>query len=333
MTIKFHAKHKSGFIVDGPFSPFNFPAGEAHIKTTEDYDSFIGNYEYFVADVRGTDANDYIMAVMWAQAVRDAGGFSVLMVPYLPGARADRGVPNLQAYTNLVVDIQADQIIYLDPHSPVWVETFRESDDIARMTEFPVERVISSRIQKAEVGFSKYVGVIAPDKGAHDRAARAARKMGVPVYTAGKTRDFETGKLTGFHMEDELPTEGRFLIVDDICDGGGTFIGLAQAIGVGKERLDLWVSHGVFSKGVDSLLDEFGTIYTTNSFDHNLADRFPSGTESRVKVFDVFPYLSEAIDASPLVFPDGTLVEVETPVLPDSGAVESDDEHTIEPSA
>lgn len=323
MTIKFHAKHKSGRLVDGPYSPFHFPAGEAHIKSTEDYDTFMGNYEYFVADIRGTDANDYVMAAAWAQAVhRDAGGFAVLMLPYLPGARADRGLPDLSIYTNLVTDIMADQIIYLDPHSPVWIESFKNMDDIARTTEFPFERIIANRIQKAEVGFSEYTGVIAPDKGSKNRATRAARKMGVPVYYAGKTRDFETGKLTGFHMEDELPAEGKFLIVDDICDGGGTFIGLAQAIGIGKERLDLWVTHGVFSKGVDALLEEFGTIYTTNSFNRDLANEFPVGTEERVKVYDVFPYLSEAIDASVLLDP-ATGESFDQP----------EDEHVIEPSA
>ena len=92
--------------------------------------------------------------------------------------------------------------------------------------------------------------------------------MGVPVYTAGKTRDFESGKLTGFHMEDDLPTTGRFLIVDDICDGGGTFVGLAAAI---REKtphvgLDLWVTHGIFSQGFDALEDAFEVIHTTNSF-------------------------------------------------------------------
>lgn len=306
MSIKFHAQHKDGRLVNGPFQPFHFPAGEVHVKTTEDYDTYTGNYKYFVADIRGTDANDYVMAAAWAQAVRSVNGFSVLMIPYLPGARADRGVPDLSIYTNIVADIAADQIIYLDPHSPTWVESFKDMDDLARTTEFPFERIIAHRIQRADRDETKYRGVIAPDKGAKSRAARAARKMGVPVYTAGKTRDFETGKLTGFHMEDTLPEEGKFLIVDDICDGGGTFIGLAQATGIGRERLDLWVTHGVFSKGFEDISREFGHIYTTNSYlGHGvttLPNMFPEDHDwdEDYTVIDVFPYLSEAIDTSPI---------------------------------
>jgi len=66
-----------------------------------------------------------------------------------------------------------------------------------------------------------YTGIIAPDKGALNRAEALAHAFEVPLYIGGKTRDFETGKLTGFTME-SLPEGGKFLIVDDICDGGGT---------------------------------------------------------------------------------------------------------------
>jgi len=55
--------------------------------------------------------------------------------------------------------------------------------------------------------------------------------------------------------------------VDDICDGGGTFLGLATAL---KEKnagkLSLIVSHGIFSKGFEELNKSFDTVFTTNSF-------------------------------------------------------------------
>jgi len=57
------------------------------------------------------------------------------------------------------------------------------------------------------------------------------------------------------------------IIVDDICDGGGTFIGLAEEL---RRRnaasLYLYVTHGIFSKDADvKLLDHFAKVYTTNS--------------------------------------------------------------------
>lgn len=308
MTIKFQAKHKDGTLVDGPLHPFTFPGGEAHIKVDENAD--FDDYQYFIADVRGASAHELVQAAMWSDVLIDALGSAtktVLILPYLPAARADRGVPDLTWYVQLVDNIAADQIIYLDPHSPVWIEkldTFHNPH--MKMTEFPVSRIIGREIQKAQEGVTTYAGVIAPDKGAHDRAAQAAKVMGVPVYQAEKTRDFETGKLTGFHMVDALPEVGKFLLVDDICDGGGTFIGLADAIGLGRDRLDLWVTHGIFSNfsQLKKMTEEtFGVIHTTNSYPTKLFvddyigyDALARRLGGQIKVHDITPYMIEAID-------------------------------------
>lgn len=267
MTIKFRAKHKSGFWVDLPLTPFTFPAGEAHIKGFEDFKP--EEYTKIVADIRGKhNPQDLFHLAELSQGISIAGSEAELHVflPYLPAARSDRGLPTgadvYAAFLNRIVI--PDSVIAIDPHSE-YITTVIED-----LKVYPFERIIKANIQDVESDTKPrpYDGVIAPDKGARDRAARAAKVMGVPVYTAGKTRDFETGKLTGFHMEDELPAEGRFLIVDDICDGGGTFLGLAEAIKKTNPDvvLDLWVTHGIFSQGFDSLRKTFKTIHTTNSY-------------------------------------------------------------------
>ena len=43
-------------------------------------------------------------------------------------------------------------------------------------------------------------------------------------------------------------------------------MGLAGATGLPKERLGLWVSHGVFSGRAPALADHFGEIVTTDSY-------------------------------------------------------------------
>ena len=67
----------------------------------------------------------------------------------------------------------------------------------------------------------------------------------------------------GFGCED-IP-EGYFLLVDDICDGGGTFIGLANECFPSWADYDLYVTHGIFSKGTDILFDAFVNVITTDS--------------------------------------------------------------------
>jgi ribose-phosphate pyrophosphokinase len=279
MSITLRGKHRSGFTVD-VLEAFTFPAGEAHIKG---FDTLkVEDYEYFIADIRGHDPQDLFHLNMWAAGLDAFGtvatGFpkKYVLLPYIPGARADRTAPTqgpfgAQVYATFINGLFLDGVVVVDPHSPVAPSLYENGERFpsSNLIEFPFERIIKRELGGIDSG---YVGVIAPDNGAHDRAARAAAVLHVPVYTAGKTRDFETGKLTGFHMEDELPAEGKFLLVDDICDGGGTFVGLALAIKQTnpKVKLDLWVTHGIFSKGLKDLLPWFGTIHTTDSYDNNL---------------------------------------------------------------
>lgn len=265
MTINFFAVLDTpliGGIVPSPLTPLVFPDGALHIKGVEDETKF----EAQVAYVQGLSHDELFLLAMWAEACEERHEKKILVLPYLPGARMDRGIPlGAAIYADFIeANVSPHQIITIDPHSEAALGFYPKG----HTSVYPVHRIIMNEIQDATHGAQaqKYVGVIAPDKGAHDRAAAAARVMGVPVYTGGKTRDFATGKLTGFHMEDELPAEGKLLIVDDICDGGGTFIGLAEATGLPKNRLDLWVTHGIFSKGIGALIDHFGVIHTTDSF-------------------------------------------------------------------
>ncbi|QIG57935.1 phosphoribosyl pyrophosphate transferase [Microbacterium phage PauloDiaboli] len=293
MTLHFQAKVEQGFTVHSPLQPLVFPDGAVHIKGADSSQE----YQYQIADVRGMSHDDLFTLAMWADAVDDREEKKVLLLPYLPGARMDRGVPTgAFVYADFIhTMIRPDQIVTLDPHSEAALQFYLDDSETS-VKVFPVERIIRSRVQDPSTDSKAnytYQGVIAPDKGAHDRAAAAAHVMGnLPVYTGGKTRDFDTGKILGFHVEDELPDEGRFLIVDDICDGGGTFLALAEATGLPKERLDLWVTHGIFSKGLSGLRQHFGVVHTTNSFYAEDGDGKIAGTGFNadpdfVKVHDI----------------------------------------------
>jgi len=281
MSISFHSKLESGLYVDSPFHALTFPAGEAHIVTPDAWDP--NDYTLHIADVRGHDPQDLFMLAMWEEMLYTVSDDSnnpcnsAVLMPYLPGARADRGNPvGAKVYANFLNGLFLGQIVTLDPHSPVMQGYICNTDKVGaggnNLTVFPFERIIKNEIQDASSGSKPqpYVGVIAPDRGAVDRAARAARVMGVPVYRAEKTRNFETGRLSGFHMVDSLPESGNFLLIDDICDGGRTFVGLADVIYESNPNvsLDLWVTHGVFPKedGFKQLTQVFGKIHTTDSY-------------------------------------------------------------------
>lgn len=245
------AQVPQGFTVRSSAAAMTFPAGEAHLKT----EAAAGETPLYLY-LTGTDANEYMSAAMWIDYAHQGGNKVSALIPYLPGARQDRGTPfGAQVYANLINAMKADEVVCFDPHSPVMPAL------VHNLRTVSPEAVIARAVRKS---LSEYAGVICPDEGAKSRTAVTAEALGLPLFHAAKHRDFATGKLSGFTC-DELPAEGRFLVVDDICDGGGTFMGLAAATGLGPDRLDLWVSHGVFSGNAAQLAQAYGSIYTTDS--------------------------------------------------------------------
>ena len=243
----------AGWTVESTAVPMTFPAGERHIVTEG---ALVSGETPRYLWLTGSDANDYVTAAMWTDYAHQAGATVTALIPYLPGARQDRGNPfGAKVYAGLINSIGADQVVCFDPHSPVMpglVERLRVVEPHAVVAE-----AVGSRL-------GEYAGIICPDDGARVRAEKTAAHLGLPVYHARKKRDFATGRLSGFSCE-PLPAKGRLLVVDDICDGGGTFRGLATATRLGPDRLDLWVSHGVFSGQAPQLREHYGTIHTTDS--------------------------------------------------------------------
>ena len=73
------------------------------------------------------------------------------------------------------------------------------------------------------------------------------------------------------------------LIADDLCDAGGTFIGSAAVLrAAGARSVSLYVTHGLFSRGVAALLQQgIDHIWTTTS----VAD--PAIAGERVELIDI----------------------------------------------
>jgi len=266
-----------GFYKPSNANLFHFPAGEAMIGPAEDPTEVPA-----IAFVQGADPDDLIMLAMAADYANQKGNGLIALFPYLPGARADRGFPfGAKVYANLINAMNLKEIICFDPHSPVITNLLH------RVTVLDTVDVITRTVLN---GGKKYAGVISPDEGSRTRSGLIAKAAGIPLVNAGKHRDFATGKLSGFWC-DELPDpEGTYILIDDIADGAGTFMGLAKEIDLPKEQFDIWVSHGVFSGKAPGLRDYFGEIWTTNS--HPGATREEVGAH----VVDILPYLMQLVN-------------------------------------
>ena len=189
---------------------------------------------------------------------------SKLIIPYFPAARQDRVmVPgeslSVKVYADIINRMGIQKVLVFDPHSEVTPAL------LDRVTAVPNHAFIAKVLEQINTS----VQLVAPDGGALKKIYKLSEYLGgINVVECSKRRDVKTGKLSGFEVFAEEDLKGKdFLVVDDICDGGGTFLGLAQQLRkhhVGK--LYLAVSHGIFSQGVDELAKYYEQIFTTDSF-------------------------------------------------------------------
>jgi len=242
------------------FESFTFKGGEPHIKIKS---KIVANTEVTIT-TRIRSFNDMGLLLLSINALRNMGITKLhLFIPYFPAARQDRlmvdGEPlSVKVYAELINAQHLDSVTVFDPHSEVTPALLNNCKAIHN----------HSYIEKVIKGLSKDSILISPDGGALKKIYKvAAHLQEYEVIECSKVRDVKTGKLKSFTVYAE-DLEGRdCLIVDDICDGGGTFLGLAKELKAKNAgKLYIAVSHGIFSKGFESLSKEFEAIYTTDSF-------------------------------------------------------------------
>ncbi|UKN00767.1 ribose-phosphate diphosphokinase [Paracrocinitomix mangrovi] len=253
------------------FESFLFKGGEPHIKIKTD----ISEGEEVLITQRINSFHEFGLMLLAIDAVQRMGVDLIkIFIPYFPAARQDRvmvpGEPlSVKVYADIINNSGVYHTTVFDAHSEVTAAVLNHC------TVVPNHKFIEMVLN--ELGSDALL--ISPDGGALKKIYKVSEYLGGrEVVECSKSRDVKTGKLKGFKVyADDL--QGRdCLIVDDICDGGGTFMGLAKELEAKNAgRLFLAVSHGIFSKGFDELSQHFEKIYTTDSFREI--------SEDKVKVF------------------------------------------------
>lgn len=225
-----------------------------------------------------------------------------LNIFWLMGARWDRPINekqesfDLKVFADFINGIGAKTVEILDPHSYASLAAI----DNARAMEY--QRNLYERFPE-----NKNKLLVIPDAGAQKKGfdflmwqqktehlqclkSRKGEQVNIDLYSPNI--NLNHGSLI----------EGKdLIIVDDICDGGATFIAIAKKLAPYKPKsLSLMVTHGIFSKGFGELCNYFQHIYTTNSFrdfnkgsTHQFLSPFLelslNNYTSRLEVYDALP--------------------------------------------
>ncbi|MEO5932932.1 MAG: ribose-phosphate diphosphokinase [Duganella sp.] len=241
---------------------FTFAGGESQVVLPDAFIAEAGSVASVRINAWLRTADAVMQLLLLTDAVRRVMPNAPLHLnmPYVPYARQDRvcnpgealsakvfcDLINAQAYASVTI---------ADPHSDVVPALLNRVS------------VVDASVMLAEVlrqsAFARGVTLLAPDAGARKRVQQLARKLDVEhIAFADKVRDTRTGRISGTSVSSDLP-HLPILVVDDICDGGRTFVELGKALAeVSTQPRYLYVTHGIFSKGFEELNLYYQRIFT-----------------------------------------------------------------------
>jgi ribose-phosphate pyrophosphokinase len=246
-----------------------------------------------VIDSRFNSFKDLELIICANQALRNVGAAAVgLHVPYFLGSRSDRrfefaSVNYLKQVICPIINAQKfDVVITLDPHSDVLEACI---DRYEKAPNFPVVKYALKEIDNRD-GAQDRICLVSPDAGAYKKIFDVAKEFNIEnIVTANKVRDLKTGNI----LRTEVPNlpenqDLKYVIVDDICDGGRTFVELAKVIKEQRPNAEIYliVTHGIFSAGFETLTQYFNGIFCTNSVREVADDEYE--VKTKTKTFNVY---------------------------------------------
>lgn len=231
--------------------------------------------EYVEIKSRLNSFIDLEIIICATAAVRNLGAAKVfLYVPYFLGARSDRkftegGINYLKDVICPIINAQNfSGVRILDPHSDVLEACLNnfQKDDNVKLVRFALSELYQPNTPDEFC-------LVSPDAGALKKVHKIAEKIGYngEIVVCSKHRGND-GKLSNTVVPLNIKGKKKFkkdlIIIDDICDGGRTFINIAEEVRKNplfEGKIYLIVTHGIFSSGFRNLCSHFDGIFCTNS--------------------------------------------------------------------
>lgn len=239
---------------------------------------------------RVANPNDLFILMQVADILDRHGVLWDLWITYLMGARMDRVMSFSEAFSlKIVCDalnaMRPQMCRVLEPHSDI---IQHHLDMLA--WPFSLNNELCSGYSPDTTGHI----LVLPDAGAKDRYEDYA--MSALTITADKHRDPETGHILSLNLCEEADKvvgtnpDMPFLVIDDLCDGGGTFVVLAEILAERypmRER-HIYVTHMVNPKGIENLARHYHQVTFTNSYRDWQDEQLPPNVT--VKTIDIKPH-------------------------------------------
>ena len=240
-----------------------FAGGECHVKFLTE----CSEGDRIRLSTRLNTSDDIMTLCLAVDALRHMHvPYIEAFIPYIPYARQDRvmvpGEPlSVKVFAQVLNSLHLNKVVVFDAHSDVSVALINNCQNI------PNHDMVKSFLKKFDLhDFT----LVSPDLGAYKKVDKLAQKLEYKgnIATGIKVRDLSTGQIIKSDVNTDNLNGKACIVVDDICDGGRTFIELAAALKA-KNAGDLYfiASHGIFSHNALDRLKEDGyrSVGSSNS--------------------------------------------------------------------
>ncbi|MCX8181424.1 MAG: ribose-phosphate diphosphokinase, partial [Thermofilaceae archaeon] len=218
-----------------------FPDGEIYLRFPHVVE---GGEILLVQSMYPAQCDRLVEVLLALEALGRYGSRVHLLVTYLAYARQDREflsgeAASLRSIVRAVTAFGLETLITVDAHNP---RAVREAMSGGRYLNLVPGEVFAEAISRKYGG--RGVSVVAPDRGAADRARELAKHLGGDYVVVNKVRDRVTGRVE----HDLSPLDSvrdLAVVVDDIVSTGGTVASIASYLTGRGVEVVLAVSHAL----------------------------------------------------------------------------------------
>lgn len=245
------------FVKGEGYEIINFPDGEKHLRINE-----LDRKDTVAIRCRIKSSDDLFLLMQLSDILnRQCMEVEEIKIFYLMSMRCDRLFSLEQPFTLKIVahvinSFKAKNVIITEPHSARSLAMIKNSKGVY--------------LPKLE----EYLGghICFPDKGAfcrYNQTIYGTDTLSQQPLICSKKRDVQSGQLLGFKLDSKGSyfTGDAISVLDDLCDGGGTFCGIAELLRPLKPSfLNLFVTHAVQRAGIEKVASFYDNVYITNSY-------------------------------------------------------------------